>query len=467
MNRYQGALASLTAMAALAAYGPDILRAILKIKLPKFFSFRAEEQNSIEIGKYKLSDEDRLRHTHVVGATGSGKTVLMETIIYEDIARGQGMLIIDPKGDRDLYLRIKKFCESIGRENDLHLISGSHPADSVRWNPCRLGSPTEIQSKLLNAWTFTEAFYQKACEALLLRALNDIDAEKEFSLADLMSELKRLAGKDENGQALFLDIFNLISGEYGEILCSSSPQKTKREISLLEVVRKNEILFLDLPVEGKSYQSERLGKMILQEMLLISGLRKIFPELRGPLPFSVFVDEFDAFATKSFVTFLNKGRSSKFMIHIFHQTLSDIAKDELGGINYQRQILGNINARFVFRQDIPEDAETWASFFGTESTQKVTHRTEGGSLTGSGSLRETREFSIHPDRIKSLAVGECIISVKSQKILDQISLELPNPKKHINQRFVFRKEYSTQSKKPELERLVSEYKKVKKEEIVL
>ncbi len=46
-----------------------------------------------------LSPQDSRQHVHVLGPTGSGKSALMTTMALDDIAAGQGVGVIDPKGD--------------------------------------------------------------------------------------------------------------------------------------------------------------------------------------------------------------------------------------------------------------------------------------------------------------------------------------------------------------------------------
>ena len=47
----------------------------------------------------RLTAADRLRHLHVVGPTGVGKSTLLGNLILHDIAAGAGVVVIDPKGD--------------------------------------------------------------------------------------------------------------------------------------------------------------------------------------------------------------------------------------------------------------------------------------------------------------------------------------------------------------------------------
>jgi hypothetical protein len=46
-----------------------------------------------------LSVIDSLRHLHVIGPTGTGKSTLLLGLITQDMAAGRGVVVIDPKGD--------------------------------------------------------------------------------------------------------------------------------------------------------------------------------------------------------------------------------------------------------------------------------------------------------------------------------------------------------------------------------
>ena len=46
-----------------------------------------------------LTHDERLRHMAIFGSTGVGKTTFLLNIVGQDIARGDGLLVIDPHGD--------------------------------------------------------------------------------------------------------------------------------------------------------------------------------------------------------------------------------------------------------------------------------------------------------------------------------------------------------------------------------
>ena len=131
-----------------------------------------------------IADEDRRRHVYAIGQTGSGKSTLLGNMIIEDIARGKGVVLIDPHGDL--------------AENVLGHIPASRaqdviyfdPADTARplglnmieWNPARPEEKTflvnEMQSifnKLFPPETMGPMFEQYMRNALLL-LMEDADS---------------------------------------------------------------------------------------------------------------------------------------------------------------------------------------------------------------------------------------------------------------------------------------------------
>src|ERR1044071_886754 len=49
--------------------------------------------------KFGIKRDDRRAHMYLIGKTGTGKSTLLETLIQQDIASGQGLALLDPHGD--------------------------------------------------------------------------------------------------------------------------------------------------------------------------------------------------------------------------------------------------------------------------------------------------------------------------------------------------------------------------------
>src|SRR5208282_2031560 len=48
---------------------------------------------------FGIKRADRRAHMYVIGKTGTGKSTLLETLIRQDIVRGEGVGLLDPHGD--------------------------------------------------------------------------------------------------------------------------------------------------------------------------------------------------------------------------------------------------------------------------------------------------------------------------------------------------------------------------------
>ncbi len=93
-----------------------------------------------------LSSSQRLKHTHVIGATGTGKSTFLLNCIVQDINLGHGLAVLDPHGD--LIESILQWIPE-NRINDVILID---PADSeypVGFNI--LTAHSEIEKDILSS----------------------------------------------------------------------------------------------------------------------------------------------------------------------------------------------------------------------------------------------------------------------------------------------------------------------------
>ena len=76
----------------------------------------------------RLSAEQRTRHTHIIGASGTGKSTLLFNLIRQDIENGEGVAVLDPHGD--LIDRILGIIPA-NRINDVVLVDPSDEQYSV------------------------------------------------------------------------------------------------------------------------------------------------------------------------------------------------------------------------------------------------------------------------------------------------------------------------------------------------
>ena len=88
-------------------------------------------------------------HTLIVGSTGVGKTRLFDLLIGQAIARGEPVIIIDPKGDHGLADNARRVCEAMGQPERFVYFHPAHPEKSACIDPLRnWNRKTELASRI-------------------------------------------------------------------------------------------------------------------------------------------------------------------------------------------------------------------------------------------------------------------------------------------------------------------------------
>ncbi len=137
-----------------------------------------------------ISQENRDAHFYVVGATRTGKTKFLESLIEQDIKNGLGFCVVDPHGDftEDVkgYLHLLKNKEFL--QNNVILIDPTDENNIVSFNPLER---TRGESASAVAGELTEAFkkiwadaWGQRMEDLLKNTLVAL-IENNFTLAEL------------------------------------------------------------------------------------------------------------------------------------------------------------------------------------------------------------------------------------------------------------------------------------------
>ena len=88
--------------------------------------------------RFGIKRKDRLSHIYVIGKTGAGKSTLLETMMLQDIDRGEGFTLLDPHGD--LVARIAKAIPP-ERRKDVIYFDPSDPKQPYGYNPLKRVAP--------------------------------------------------------------------------------------------------------------------------------------------------------------------------------------------------------------------------------------------------------------------------------------------------------------------------------------
>jgi type IV secretory pathway TraG/TraD family ATPase VirD4 len=94
-----------------------------------------EDPGKMRVESFYLRNRDRSGHFGVLGTTRIGKTRLLEHLISQDIMAGHNVIVIDPKGDVELFSKIIESAAYAGRLNEIIMITPIYPKYSSKIDP--------------------------------------------------------------------------------------------------------------------------------------------------------------------------------------------------------------------------------------------------------------------------------------------------------------------------------------------
>jgi conjugative coupling factor TraD (TOL family) len=99
-----------------------------------------------------MRQSSRTGHMIVLGTTRVGKTRMLEMLATQDIHAGHVTIVIDPKGDADLMLRLYAEAQRAGRADQFYLFHLGYPDISARYNGIgNFSRITEVAGRATNA----------------------------------------------------------------------------------------------------------------------------------------------------------------------------------------------------------------------------------------------------------------------------------------------------------------------------
>lgn len=379
--------------------------------------------NNNELKEVKLSDDQRLKHTHIIGATGTGKSTLLVNMILDDISKGNGAILIDPHGDitDDVLLQIPE-----NRTQDVILIDPSDTNFPIGFN--LLEANTEIEKIVLSS-DLVSAFKQHATAwgdnmtAVLTNAINTF---LENPNGGTIIELKRFLIED-NYRTEYLKQIEDVSlnyyweHEYKMVKKGIAPLLTRIDtflrpkilkhmfaqnhgVNFNQCISENKVVLIKLAQgligEENSYL---LGALFLSKINQAAYNRQQLDK-QERVPYYVYIDEFQNFITPSITTMLSGVRKYGIGLILTHQELAQIQDNKI-----LNSILSNPYTRICFRLgDV--DAKKLESGFSYFEKEDFMALNTGDAIVRLGSVNN--DFNLKtslPKEIYNYDVKEKII----------------------------------------------------------
>jgi hypothetical protein len=327
-------------------------------------------ERKLEWQMAKIREEDRKIHFYVVGASGTGKSKFLEFLIRQDIQKGNGFGVIDPHGDliEDIkgYLALALPREEI--EERVVLIDPTDEKYTVAFNPLEKiegVSSAEIAAELVEAFKKIWIDSWGARMEDLLRNTLIALIEADLTLDNLP---RFLIDEDFRGNVLervthpiakrYFQRFNSLSPKTREEWMESTLNKVnaflsddrireifsyqKSSFNLREIMDNRKILLIKLDRGRLKENGDLLGSLLMTKIRMAAFSRSdTLREKR--IPFYLYIDEFQNFATKEFIDTLSEARKYGLVLILAHQNLSQLPN------NLQDSILTNCGIQCYFR----------------------------------------------------------------------------------------------------------------------
>ncbi len=350
------------------------------------FFARTEFKNKDQI--FGLKTPDRRKHVYIIGKTGAGKSTLIANMAIDDIRKDRGVAIIDPHGD--LSQIILDYIPK-RRLNDVVYLE---PFDTTRPFSLNILEVSAGQHKDLVASGIVSIFYklygdswgprleyilrnviltlleiEGATLVDVLRLLSDEGYRREVVRELKDPVLKSFWEKEfeKMPASMRAEAVSPIQNKVGQFVSSKMirniighPTST---LDLVDIMNQGKILILNLS-QGKLGEDNAalLGAMIITQIQL-AAMGRSYQKEDERRDFFLYVDEFQNFATQSFIKILSEARKYRLSLTLANQYIDQLDEE------VQRAVFGNVGTLISFVMGA-HDAYIFSKEFGELYTEQ-------------------------------------------------------------------------------------------------
>lgn len=377
--------------------------------------------NSCDDDEYSVgvSTEERLKHTYVIGASGTGKSTLLLQMALQDLRMGHGFAVLDPHGDLVDEI-LKRVPEE--RMADVIIVDPSDEEYPVGFNILSAHSELErilLSSDLVAVFRRLSTSFGDQMEVVLANAiLVFLERPEGGTLLDLRRFLINKEFRDECLKTVrdrevisyWKREFPLLKGTpHAPILTRLNTflrprlirnmvgQKADR-LDMRSIMDNRKVVLAKLSqgLIGES-NAHLLGSLIVSQLAQAAASRQNEKAERR-VPFFLYIDEFHHFMTPSIGSILSGARKYGLGLTLAHQELRQI-KSRSDDI--MSAVLGNAFTRCVFRVG-EDDARTLATGFSFFESTDLLNLGTGEAICRIE--RATHDFNLRTDPVRPVSV---------------------------------------------------------------
>jgi hypothetical protein len=337
-----------------------------------------------------LLQADRRRHVYVIGMTGTGKTGLLLNLMHADLMAGAGFCFLDPHGDASQHIASLAPAE---RRADVIYLDPSDPTHTFAYNPLsrvpeaeRATVAANIVSAFKNIWVNTWGARLEYILGHSIRLLLDTRDQTLLGLPRLLVDddyrhwlvvrcqdpvvrafwLTEYAAYDSRFRnEAIAPIQNKVGAFLANPFIRSILCQNSSTLKIPDVMNKGKVLIVNLSKGNLGTEpAHLLGALLITACSQAAEARRHLPE-HERRDFTLYVDEFQNFATESFASILSEARKWRLSLVAANQTISQLAD------GLQQAVFGNAGTLVVFRVGA-HDAKRLAGELGMSNPGTLT-----------------------------------------------------------------------------------------------
>lgn len=324
-----------------------------------------------------MTDDDRRRHTYIIGKTGVGKSELLKQMILQDIAEGKGVAVVDPHGDliedilemvpperaEDVILFDPSDTErplglnmlEAQTEQEKHYIVSSIVGLMYKlYDPNKTGIiGPRFEHAIRNA--MLTVMYAKGSTFIeVVRALTDANFVQEL-LPKVEDPIVRRYWTDQIAQTNDFhksETLDYIVSKFGRFVTNKMMRniigQSESAFDFRKVMDEGKILLVNLS-KGKIGEENAsfLGLVLVPKILVAAMSRQDMPQEQRR-DFYLYVDEFQNFATPDFAQILSEARKFRLNLIVANQFIGQMDEE------VKNAIFGNVGTIMAFRVGVTD-----------------------------------------------------------------------------------------------------------------
>ena len=334
--------------------------------------------------QFGIKQKDRRHHIYVVGKTGMGKTTLLENMIIQDMEQGRGVGVLDPHGD--LAQRLLDFVPR-QRINDVVYFNPQDLEWPFSLNPFErvdAGKRHLVAASLMSVFEKLFASSWGPRMAHILRnsilALLEVPGSSLLGIPRLLCDARyrdkvvakvsdpkvrdfwtsEFSSYQSNFRAEAISpVLNKVGAFLTSPLVRNIAGQARSKVNFRELIDQGKILIANLPKGALGEENQVLLGSLLITKLQLAAMERVDIEEEERKDFHLYCDEFQNFATLSFIEILSEARKYRLNLTLAHQYIDQL--DE----RVKEAIFGNVGTLICFRVGA-KDAEELEKEFSPE-----------------------------------------------------------------------------------------------------